>query len=81
MLTGFLLMKGRIKIFRPKTIVVSFLHLMVLLFKVLLNRTSKHQFLMLHCRTSNWSLLEKMKYLQLASVAFFTLIIYLIREG
>ena len=36
--------------FQPITVVGSFLHLMVLLFKVSLNHTSKHQFLALHFR-------------------------------
>ena len=36
--------------FRPETIVASFLHLMALLFKALLNHNSKRQFLALHCR-------------------------------
>ena len=36
-LTCFHLTKGRATFFRPETIVVSFLHLMVLLFKVLSN--------------------------------------------
>ena len=44
--------KGRAMFFWPETIVASFLHLMVLLFKVLLNHSSKRQFLVLHCRTS-----------------------------
>ena len=35
-LTSFRLKKGRVSYFRPDTIVTSFLHLMVLLFKVLL---------------------------------------------
>ena len=38
-LTCFRLTKDRATYFRPETIVVSFLHLMVLLFKVLLNST------------------------------------------
>ena len=47
-LTCFSLMKGRAMYFRSEMIVASFLHLMVLLFKVLLNLTSKCQFLVLH---------------------------------
>ena len=47
-LTCFRLKKGRAMFFRPETIVVSFLHLMVLFFKVLLNHSSKRQFLVLH---------------------------------
>ena len=49
-LTWFHLTKGRAAFFRPKTIISSFLHLMMLLFKVLLNLSSKHKFLLLHCR-------------------------------
>ena len=43
------LMKGHAMFFRPETSVASFLHLMVLFFKVLLNHTSKCRFLVLHC--------------------------------
>ena len=38
-LTCFRLMKGRATYFRPETIVASFLHLMVLLFKILFNHS------------------------------------------
>ena len=53
-LTCFRLKKGRATFFRPETIVASFLHLMVLSFKVLLNHSSKRQFFgaqltSLHC--------------------------------
>ena len=48
----FRLTKGRAMFLWPKTIVVSFLHHMVLFFKMLLNRSSKRQFLVLHCRTN-----------------------------
>ena len=41
--------EGSCYIFWPKTIVARFLHFMVLLFKVLLNHSSKRQFLVLHC--------------------------------
>ena len=37
MLTYFRLTKGRVMVFRPETIVVSFLHLMVFIYKVFLN--------------------------------------------
>ena len=36
--------------FQPEAIVVSFLHLMVLFFNVLLNHSSKRQFMVLHQR-------------------------------
>ena len=36
--------------FLPETIVANFLHFMLLFFKVLLNHSSKHQFLVFHCR-------------------------------
>ena len=48
-LTCFRLKKGHVTFFRPETIVASFLHLMVLFFKLLLNHSSKRQFLVLHC--------------------------------
>ena len=48
------IMKGRATFFRSITIVGSFLHLMVLLFKVLLNHTSKRQFLVLHVSYLSW---------------------------
>ena len=48
-LNCFHLMKYRATYFQTETIVASFLHLMVLLFKVLLNHASKRQFLSLHC--------------------------------
>ena len=51
-LTFFRLTKSRAMYFRPETIVESFLRLMVLLFKVLLNHTLKRQFCVLHCRPS-----------------------------
>ena len=47
-LTSFRLTKGRATFFRPETIVASFLHLMVLFFKVIFNYTSKRQFVVLH---------------------------------
>ena len=37
-------------VFRPEPIVATFLHLMVLFFKVLSNHSSKRQFLLLHWR-------------------------------
>ena len=40
-LTCFRLTKGPVTFFRPETTVASFLHYMVLLFKVLLNHSSK----------------------------------------
>ena len=52
-LTCFRLTKGRATFFRPETIVAGFLHLMVFLFKVLSNHSSKRQFLLLHCRKLN----------------------------
>ena len=45
------LTKVRATFFRLEKIVASFLHLMVLLFKMLSNHSSKRQFLVLHCRT------------------------------
>ena len=54
-LTCFRLMKGRATFFQPETIVASFLHLMVLLFKVLLNHSSKCHFLVRHCHFSTIS--------------------------
>ena len=51
-LTCFRLTKGHAMFFRPERIVASFLHLMVLLFKVLLNHSLKRQFLLFHCRMS-----------------------------
>ena len=53
-LTCFRLKKGRAAFFRPETIVASFLHLMVLFFKVLLNHSSKRQFLVLHWHLLNF---------------------------
>ena len=50
-LTCFRLTKGRVKFFRLETIVDSFFHLMVLFFKVILNHTSKRQFVVPFCRT------------------------------
>ena len=50
MLTCFHLTKGRAIFFRPETIVASFLHLMALFFNVMVNHTSKHQFVTLLCR-------------------------------
>ena len=47
-LTCFRLTKGRATFFRPGTIVASFLHLLVLFFKVLFNEASKCQFAVLH---------------------------------
>ena len=49
-LTCFRLKKGCATFFWPETIVAIFLHLMVLFFKVLLNHSSKRQFLVLHWR-------------------------------
>ena len=46
-LTYFPLTKGRATFFRPETIVVSFLHLMVLFYKVIFNHTSKCHFVVL----------------------------------
>ena len=43
----FRLNKGRATFFRHETIVASFLYLMVLFFKVIVNHTSKYKFLML----------------------------------
>ena len=61
-LACFCLTKGRAVYFWFETIVVSFLHLMVLFFKVLLNLTSKRQFLVLHCCKINK--FKKFKILQ-----------------
>ena len=55
-LTCFRLTKGRATFFPPKTIIVSFLHLVVLFFKVILNHSSYCQFLVLHCLIINTSL-------------------------
>ena len=41
-LTCFRLKKGRVPFFRPETIVASFLHLMVLFFKALLNHSCSY---------------------------------------
>ena len=48
MLISYSLKKGRAKFYRPETIVVSLLLLMVLSFKVIFNQTSKRQFVVLH---------------------------------
>ena len=37
--------------FRPETIVASFLHLMVSFYKMIINHTLKHQFVVNHCCT------------------------------
>ena len=50
-LAYFRLEKGRATFSRPETIVASFLHLMVLSFKAIFNRTSKRQFVVFFCRT------------------------------
>ena len=52
MLTCFLLTKGRTTYFWPETIVASFLHIMVLLFKVLFNHSWKRQFVVLRYHAS-----------------------------
>ena len=44
------LKKGRATFFRPEAIVASFLHLMVLSFRVIFNHTSKRQIVVLHFR-------------------------------
>ena len=49
-LTWFRLKEGRDTFFQPETIVASFLHLMVLFFKVLLNNSSIN----CPCRLRNW---------------------------
>ena len=50
-LASFRLTKDRATFFRLKIIAASLLHLMVLLFsKVIVNYSSKHQFVVLHCR-------------------------------
>ena len=49
-LTCYRLMKGRATFYRPETIVASLFLLMVLSFKVILNHTSKHQFVVLYFR-------------------------------
>ena len=48
MLACFRLTKGRATFFQLEIIVASFLHLMLLLYKVILNHTSKRQFVVLH---------------------------------
>ena len=63
-LTCFRLKKSRATFFRPETIVASFLHLMVLFFKALLNYSSKRQSLVLHwCPTGKgfWADLKVIK--------------------
>ena len=50
-LACFLLMKGCTLIFWPKTISASFLHVMVLFFKMKFNHSSECQFVLLHCHT------------------------------
>ena len=62
----FHLMKGRAMYFRPETIVASFLHLMVLLFKMLLNHTSKCQFMVYYCQMS--SVIETFYYFQVIQI-------------
>ena len=47
-LTCFRLTKGRATSFQPETIVASFLHLMLLFYKVIFKHTSKRQFVVLH---------------------------------
>ena len=55
-LTCFRPKKGRATFFRPKTIVASFSHSMVLLPKVLFNHSWKHHFVVFHChRQGNYS--------------------------
>ena len=46
--TCFRMMKGRATFFPPETIVVSFLHLMMLFYKVIFNYTLKRQSVVLH---------------------------------
>ena len=49
--TCFCLTKGPATFFQPVTIVARLLHFMVLFFIVLLNHSSKCQFLVLHCQS------------------------------
>ena len=51
-LTCFWLTKGRVTFFRPATIVARFLHLIVLFYKIIINYTSKRQFVVLLCCTN-----------------------------
>ena len=53
-LTCFPLKKDRFTFFRPETIVASFLHPTVLLYKVIINHASKHHFVVFFC-CSNWN--------------------------
>ena len=42
-------LEGRVTVFWPETIVVNFLHLMMLFYKVIINHVSKRQFVVLLC--------------------------------
>ena len=54
LLTCYRLKKGRATFYRPETIVLSLLFLMVLSFKVIFNHISKCQFVVLHFCKIGW---------------------------
>ena len=79
----FSLTKGRATFLRPETIVASFMHFMVLLFKVSLNNSSKGQFSVLYCAIAFYSRLKiqfgEPKFYSLCTISF-ALFISFIKE-
>ena len=62
--------------FRPKTIVTSFLHLIVLIFKVFINHFRNHQFVVLHIASEAINMEMSENALQLCYDFFFICLIF-----